>query len=429
MSFEAAGGTQVSRTVHPSGLRVLTERMPGAQSATIGFWIQAGSRDEADGAFGSTHFLEHLLFKGTRSRTALDIATAFDGVGGEHNAATAKEYTCFFAKVRDKDVPMAVEVLADMLAASLIDPEEFETERGVILEELAMADDDPGDFAGERFAEALFGEHPLARPIGGSPESIEGVSRDRVVGHYREHYRPSELVVTAAGAIDHEALVDAVVRGLAQGGWDMSVSVDPVPRRSTTPAALTGTRPLVVVDRPLEQVNLILGTPGITATDAERPELAVLSTVLGGGMSSRLFQEIRERRGLVYSVYSFAPGYSDAGFFGMSASCTPRKVREVVDVMAAELERMATEPISEEELTRAVGNISGSGALALEDSDARMNRLGRAELSLGEFIDLDAWTERIAQVTPEGVQRLAARLASSSRVLSAVGPVTEDVLG
>lgn len=292
-----------------------------------------------------------------------------------------------------------------------------------------MADDDPGDVAGERFAEALFGEHPLARPIGGSPESIEGASRDRVVGHYREHYRPSELVVTAAGAIDHEALVDAVVRGLAQGGWDMSVSVDPVPRRSTTPAALTGTRPLVVVDRPLEQVNLILGTPGITATDAERPELAVLSTVLGGGMSSRLFQEIRERRGLVYSVYSFAPGYSDAGFFGMSASCTPRKVREVVDVMAAELERMATEPISEEELTRAVGNISGSGALALEDSDARMNRLGRAELSLGEFIDLDAWTERIAQVTPEGVQRLAARLASSPRVLSAVGPVTEDVLG
>jgi len=429
VSFEAAGGTSVSRTVHPSGLRVLSERMPGAQSATIGFWIQAGSRDEAEGAYGSTHFLEHLLFKGTRSRSALDIAVAFDSVGGEHNAMTAKEYTCYFAKVRDKDVPMAVDVLADMLAASLIDPVEFETERGVILEELAMADDDPADVAGERFAEALFGDHPLARPIGGSPESIMAVPRDRVMGHYLEHYRPSELVVTAAGAVDHAALVDAVVRGLERGGWDLSVAASPVPRREAAPAVLAGTSPLVVVDRPLEQVNLIVGTPGITATAAERPELAVLSNVLGGGMSSRLFQEIRERRGLVYSVYSFAPGYSDAGFFGMSASCTPRKVREVVDVMGAEFERIASEPISEEELARAIGNMSGAGALALEDSDARMNRLGRAELSLGEFVDLDEWTARLEAVTPERVQQLAARLVAGPRVLSAVGPVTAEVFG
>jgi len=425
LRFPAAGGTEVARTLHPSGLRVLTERMPGSQSATIGFWIPAGSRDEADGGFGSTHFLEHLLFKGTPSRTALDIAIAFDEVGGDHNAVTAKEYTCYYAKVRDRDVPMAVGVLADMIAASLVDPQEFETERGVILEELAAADDDPGDVAGERFAEAVFGDHPLGRPIGGSPASIEAATREHVMEHYRAHYRPEELVVTAAGAIDHEALVGAVVAGLAAAGWDLGVSSAPAPRRSREAAPIVPAVRVVAVERKLEQVSLVIGAPGLTATAAERPAMAVLNNILGGGMSSRLFQEVREKRGLVYGVYSFAPGYSDAGSIGMAAGCTPKKVGEVVRVMTAELERIAGEPVSEVELRRAVGYLSGAGALALEDSDARMNRLGRAELSLGEFIDHDAWIGHLAAVTADDVLALAARLAAGPRVTAAVGPVRE----
>jgi len=426
--FDAAGGTSVARTIHPSGLRVLTEHVPGSQSASIGFWIPAGSRDEADGGFGSTHFLEHLLFKGTNARSALDIAVAFDEVGGDHNAVTAKEYTCYFAKVRDRDLPMAVGVLADMIADSLIDPDEFETERGVILEELAMADDDPSDVAGERFAEAVFGRSPLARPIGGSPASIEAVGRDAVVAHYRAHYRPEELVVTAAGAVDHEAIVDAVVAGLALAGWDMTGVAAPQPRRSPVPVEIAPAAPLTIVERKLEQVSLVIGAPSITGSAAERPALSVLNTVLGGGMSSRLFQEVRERRGLVYSVYSFASGYSDAGALGMSASCTPKKVGEVVRVMTAEFERLAAEPVGEAELRRAVGFLSGAGALAIEDSDARMNRLGRAELSLGEFLDLDEWSARLEAVTADDVRALAQRLVDSPRVVAAVGPVKEGDL-
>ena len=428
LRFDAAGGTTVARTVHPSGLRILTEQVPGSQSASIGFWVPAGSRDEADGAYGSTHFLEHLLFKGTNARSALDIAVAFDEVGGDHNAVTAKEYTCYYAKVRDRDISMAVGVLADMVADSVIAPDEFEMERGVILEELAMADDDPSDVAGERFAEAVFGANPLARPIGGSPASIEAVGRDAVVAHYREHYRPGELVVCAAGAVDHEAIVAAVVAGLSRAGWDMAFVAPPRARRSLQPVPVAPAAPVVAVERKLEQVSLVIGAPGLTGSAPERPAMAVLNTVLGGGMSSRLFQEVRERRGLVYSVYSFASGYSDAGAVGMAASCTPKKVGEVVRVMTAEFERLAAENVSDAELRRAVGFLSGAGALAIEDSDARMNRLGRAEISLGEFVDLDEWSARLEAVTAEEVRALAARLVVAPRVVAAVGPVRESDL-
>src|SRR4051812_45331321 len=204
LSFTASGDSLVRRTVLPSGVRILSENVPGARSATIGYWVAVGSRDEIPETYGSTHFLEHLLFKGTTTRTALDIAISFDSVGGEHNAMTAKEYTCYYAKVQDRDLPMAVEVIADMLTSSLLDPVEFENERGVILEELSMAEDDPSDVANERFFEAVLGSHPLGRPIGGSPETIGKAQRDAVFDHYRLNYRPQDLVITAAGAVDHD---------------------------------------------------------------------------------------------------------------------------------------------------------------------------------------------------------------------------------
>ncbi len=426
LTVQSTGGVRVRRSVLPSGVRILSEDVPGSRSATIGMWVAVGSRDEQPGDLGSTHFLEHLLFKGTPSRTALDIAVSFDAVGGEHNAVTAKEYTCYYAKVQDRDLGMAVDVLADMVTSSLIDAEEFETERGVILEELAMADDDPGDVVSERFFEAVLGDHPLGRPIGGSPEDIEAAERDAVVAHYRRNYRPQDLVITAAGSVDHDALVARVTPGLERAGWDLSVAAAPVARRTGSTPVITRGSGLVVVDRPIEQTNILLGVPGLAASDDRRPALAMLNSVLGGGMSSRLFQEVREKRGLAYSVYSFGASYSDAGVFGLYAGCTAAKTEQVSRLMVEEFRKLAEENVTEEELARAFGQLSGQSALALEDSDTRMSRLGRSEITTGEYVDLDETLVRLSRVTAEDVRVLAADLISRPLSIAAVGTVGAD---
>lgn len=422
ITIDAAGGSLVRRTVLPTGLRILTERVPGASSATIGFWVPVGSRDEQPVTYGSTHFLEHLLFKGTPTRSAFDIAVSFDAVGGEQNALTAKEHTCYYAKVRDRDVPMAVEVIADMVTSSVLDEREFESERGVILEELAMADDDPGDVAGELLARLVYGEHPLGRPIGGTKDTIGAVSRDDVHEHYRQHYRPRDLVVTVAGAVDHDELVTNVESALEACGWGGAAHEAPRQRRART-GALLSQGAVEVVERPLEQVNLMIGMPGLTATDPRRFQLSVMNTVLGSGMSSRLFQEVRERRGLAYAVYSFASTYSDAGSFGMYAGCAPHKTATVASIMLAEVERIASDGVTDEELQRAKGQIAGASALALEDSDARMSRLARSELTHGEFSDLDVTLEAVDAVTTEEVAAMASMIADAPRSIAAVGPV------
>ncbi|UQZ78988.1 insulinase family protein [Clavibacter michiganensis subsp. michiganensis] len=426
LTVQSTGGARVRRSVLASGVRILSEDVPGSRSATIGMWVAVGSRDEQPGDLGSTHFLEHLLFKGTLSRTALDIAVSFDAVGGEHNAVTAKEYTCYYAKVQDRDLGMAVDVLADMVTSSLIDAEEFETERGVILEELAMADDDPGDVVSERFFEAVLGDHPLGRPIGGSPADIEAAERDAVVAHYRRNYRPQDLVITAAGSVDHDALVARVTTGLERAGWDLSVAAAPVARRTGATPVITRGSDLVVVDRPIEQTNILLGVPGLAASDDRRPALAMLNSVLGGGMSSRLFQEVREKRGLAYSVYSFGASYSDAGVFGLYAGCTAAKTEQVSRLMVEELRKLAEENVTEEELARAFGQLSGQSALALEDSDTRMSRLGRSEITTGEYVDLDETLVRLSRVTAEDVRVLAADLISRPLSIAAVGTVGAD---
>ncbi len=433
LTITASGGSLVRRSVLPSGVRILSEQVPGSQSATVGFWVAVGSRDEQPVTYGSTHFLEHLLFKGTQTRTALDIAVAFDSVGGEHNAMTAKEYTCYYAKIRDKDLPMAVEVLADMFTSSLLDPEEFEAERGVILEELAMADDDPSDVVSERFFEAVFGEHPLGRPIGGSPASIGAVDRDAVLAHYRANYRPQDLVITVAGAVEHDQLVGWVAKALAAAGWEPRLAAAPVMRRDAVHDLIDRGSPLALVERPTEQANILLGVAGLAATDPKRSTLVVLNSVLGGGMSSRLFQEVREKRGLAYSVYSFAASYADAGLVGLYAGCSPKNAGKVADLMLAEFRRLASDGITDDELARAQGQLGGASALALEDSDTRMTRLGRSELTFGEFSDLDEVLRRIASVTSADVQSLAAELVERPLSVAAVGAVDagafDDVFG
>lgn len=417
----------VRRTVLPGGVRVLTEAMPGLRSATFGCWVGVGSRDEAEGHLGSTHFLEHLLFKGTARRSAMDIASAFDAVGGEANAVTGKEHTCYYARVLDEDLPMAVDVLSDMVTSARLDVEDVENERGVILEELAMNDDDPSDVVHERFAQAVLGSHPLGRPIGGTPQTIAEVGRDDIDSHYRQHYRSGTLVVTAAGGIDHDLVCEAVARQLGGSGWPLHEQAVPAPRRPGT-GAVAGSGPgqVVVVRRSTEQANIVLGSTGLTATDPRRYVMTVLNGILGSGMSSRLFQEIREKRGLAYSVYSFASGYSDSGYFGLYAGCAPGKVDDVLALMRAELERLAADGVGEEELARAHGQICGGLVLGLEDTGSRMSRLGKAELVHGEFTGLDESLVRVRAVTADQVRELATDLVSRPRSLAVVGPFDAD---
>jgi predicted Zn-dependent peptidase len=421
------GGAIVRRTVLPGGVRVLSEAMPGLRSATIGFWVGVGSRDETTGHHGSTHFLEHLLFKGTPRRSAMDIATAFDEVGGESNAVTGKEHTCYYARVLDDDLPMAVDVLCDMVTSAKLAVSDVESERGVILEELAMNDDDPGDVVHERFAEAVLGSHPLGRPIGGTPETIRAVGRDDIHAHYEEHYQATGLVVTVAGGVDHENVCALVASSLAAAGWPSSGEGTPSPRRlvgssftDAPGAAAKGSQ--VVVNRPTEQANVVVGTTSLVATDQRRFAMSVLNAVLGGGMSSRLFQEIREIRGLAYSVYSFASGYSDSGYFGLYAGCTPAKVDEVVSLLVSELRRLAESGVPADELARAHGQLRGGLVLGLEDTGSRMSRLGKAELVHGEYLGLTEALNRIASVTADDVQSLASDLAARPLTLAVVGP-------
>jgi predicted Zn-dependent peptidase len=422
-----AGGAVVRRGVLPGGVRVLTEAMPGLRSATFGCWVGVGSRDEADGRHGSTHFLEHLLFKGTGRRTAMEIASAFDAVGGEANAVTGKEHTAYYARVLDEDLPMAVDVLCDMVSSAMLDPTDVENERGVILEELAMSDDDPTDVVHERFIEAALGDLPLGRPVVGTPQAIAAIGRDQVVDHYRTHYRAGTLVVTAAGGVDHDAVCAMVAEQLGCSGWPLPVDAVPAPRRPRAEGATgAGAGRVLVVPRQTEQAHVVLGSTGLTATDPDRYVMTVLNGVLGSGMSSRLFQEVREKRGLAYLVFSFASGYSDSGYFGLYAGCAPGKVDDVLALLRSELERLASDGVGEEELARVHGQICGGLVLGLENTGSRMSRLGKAELVHGEFIELGESLARVRAVTAEQVQQLAVNLASRPRSLAVVGPFDAD---
>ena len=406
------------RTVLPGGLRVVTEAVPGARSAAYGVWVDVGSRDESPELAGASHYLEHLLFKGTARRGALEIAAALDEVGGETNAFTDKEYTCYYARVLDSDLPLAVDVVSDMVTSSLLLPQDVEAERSVVLEEIAMHDDDPGDAVHDLFAEALYGDHPLGRPVIGTVESIERLSRDALHAHYRATYTPDRMVVAAAGGLDHDALV-----ALVEQAFDGVLSGDgrpaPVRPRSGGPAGLAE---VVVDDRPGEQANVLLGTTGLARDDRRRWALGVLNSALGGGMSSRLFQGIREERGLAYSVYSYASSGSDSGSFGVYAGCAPGKLDEVVSLVREELDRVAQSGLTDAEVARAIGSLRGSTVLGLEDTGSRMSRIGKAELVDADLPSVEDVLARIAAVTPDDVREVAADVLRRPLALGAVGP-------
>jgi len=407
----------IGRTTLPDGPRVVTETVPGARSVSIGVWIGAGSRDESLDEAGAAHYLEHLLFKGTTRRSASRIAEEIDAVGGELNAFTGKEHTCFYAHVLGEDLDLALDLLADVVTAATMSADDVELERAVVLEEIAMRADDPEDLLGEIFDDALFGDHPLGRPVIGSEESIEAMTRDRLHDFWRRHYGSPSLVVAAAGKLEHEQVVELVQRRFPTGGGGT------VPDGRHPPVTLpTGRDRLAVLDEDTEQAHLMVGMRALNRYDPRCPALDVLNTVLGGGMSSRLFQQIREQRGLAYSVYSATTGYSDAGELAVYAGCQPARLGEVAGVIGDVLARLSADGPTAEELARAKGAMRGGLVLGLEDTASRMHRLGRHELDLGHQRTLAESLAMIDQVDADAVSRLAAEVLSEPLTAAVVGP-------
>lgn len=414
------GAGVVRRTVLPGGLRVVTETMPTVRSVAVGMWVGIGSRDEAPEHTGATHFLEHLLFKGTPTRDAMEISASIEGIGGEINAFTAKEYTCYYARVLDEDLPLAVDVLADVITSSLVTEDDVESERGVILEEIAMHDDDPSDVVHEQFSAALYGDSPIGRPILGTVDSINALRRDRIVEYYRTYYQPPRTVVSVAGNIQHEQVVELVARAYERAGA-LGGGLDCAPPRTSG----TGTSPrsgVRVVDRPTEQANLVLGTTGMARTDERRFALGVLNAALGGGMSSRLFQEIREKRGLAYSAYSYTSAYADTGQFGIYVGCLPSKIDEVLKICRDEVSRVVADGLDAEEIVRGKGQMRGGLVLGLEDTGSRMSRIGKNELVYDELMSVDEVLARIDAVTPEEIDEVARDVLNRPLSLAVIGP-------
>jgi predicted Zn-dependent peptidase len=414
----------VRRTVLPSGLRIITEEISTTRSVSLGVWVGIGSRDETPAMSGASHFLEHLLFKGTHKRTAMQISAEIEAVGGETNAFTTKEYTCYYARVLDADLPLAVDVICDAVADSILDPADVETERGVILEEIAMHEDEPGDEVHDVFTEAVFGDHPLGRLISGTEESITRMTRSQINSFYKKRYTPPNIVITAAGNLQHATVVRLVRKALAGSALDSG------------PAELADLRPgikrvrtqkphTVVRNRETEQAHVVVGGVGIGRNDDRRFALGVLNNILGGGMSSRLFQEIREKRGLAYSVYSYSSQYADAGVIGVYAGCAPGKVEEVLDLIRAELGQVAASGINPEEIARGKGMVKGSYVLGLEDTGSRMSRLAKSELLYGELMSVDELLARVDAVTADEVNAVAADLLAQKMSLAVVGPFDE----
>jgi predicted Zn-dependent peptidase len=421
-AFRHTSKGEIRRSEHESGMRLVTERMPTVRSVTLGVWVSVGSRDEPERIAGASHFLEHLLFKGTKKHTAKDIAEAFDAVGGDLNAYTGKEHTTFYARVLDRDLPMAVEYLCEMLQTSVLRPADVDAERQVILEEINMHEDAPDELVHDMLSRTLWPQDPLGRPVLGTVRTITDMSRDQVRRFWKKHYVPGNFIVAAAGNLEHDELGRLVTENLDTGP-DVAPGWGPV-RKADAPPKSSGN--VAVRNRPTEQAHICVGAPGLPRSDPRRYAFGVVNDAIGGGMSSRLFQEIREKRGLAYSVYSYHSLHAETGEFVIYAGTTPSKAQEVLDIVEHELDAVAEKGITDQELDRAKEHLKGSTMLALEETSGRMSRLGKSELAHGEILSLDEVIERIDAVSADDCRRIAGEILDRPRALAVIGPFEED---
>jgi predicted Zn-dependent peptidase len=414
----------VRRTVLPSGLRIVTEEVPSVRSAAIGIWVNVGSRDETPAVAGASHFLEHLLFKGTTRRTALEISATVEAVGGEMNAFTSKEYTCFYARVIDTDLPMAIDVVSDLITSSIVSALDVDAERKVVLEEIAMRDDDPSDLVHDLYAETYYGDTQLGRPILGTIKSINDMTRSSVFNYYKKKYLPQDLVVAVAGNIKHKRVVAMVEEALSR---DNFLDVKGAPQiRPNTPVKTKPVQAVGLLTRKTEQAHMFYGMEGVARSDERRFAMGVLASALGGGMSSRLFQEIREKRGLAYSVYAYAQQFAGSGQIGFYAGCNPTKAIEVVEIIREVLQDVAQNGMSHEEIERAKGAVRGSLVLSQEDSASRMSRIGKNEIVYGQVMGFDDILKEISHVNSTDVREIASEYLTKSPTLALVGPFKSE---
>lgn len=407
-------------TTLANGLRIITEEMPSLRSVALGCWLDTGSRDENQNEAGVSHFLEHLLFKGSEKLSARQVSDTFDAIGAESNAFTSKEYTCFWARLLDQDLDTGLDVLSEIIQRPAFRPHEIDAERQVVIEEINMYEDDPNDVTFENFTRAVFADHALEEPVLGSRESIRAMTRDDIDGYWKRRYGAGSMVVAAAGSVDHEKFVELVSERF--GNWSGD-AVD----HDLAPADVS---PRVnVTRRDTEQAHIVLGGSGINRTDERRWALEVLNHVMGSGMSSRLFREVREERGLAYSIYGFKLAYADNGAWGVYVGTTPSQTDTALGIIRAELAKAVEEGITLEELERAKGSMRGGLALALEDGNSRMIRLGRDELAGMEHLSVDERLAKLDAVGLDEVRSVAADLyGAETRMIGAVGPFAEEDL-
>jgi len=386
------------RTTLKNGIRLVSERMPQGRAVSVGVWVCAGSRNEAKKQNGISHLLEHMVFKGTKSRTAYEIATSLESLGGHLNAFTEREYTCFYAFVLDENLSQAVDVLADLVQNAVLNEHDLQNERRIVFEEIRNLQDSPDDYILDIFIRMACADHPLGRSILGSYESLGKITKQDLMEYRKTYYTPDNIVVSAAGNVDHVHLMDLV---------NAHFSSDSKVLASQTPPITPGKERFQKVHLPVNQVHICTGAFAYSYKDARKFPLLVLNALLGGGMSSRLFQNLREKKGLAYSIYSFADLWSDTGLFGVYAGISPKNTEEVLSLISEELVRLSDSPVAEEELQRIKSQLKGNFILSSEDCQSRMNRIAKMEMYTQQYMTLDEAIDAVESVTQEDIQTIA----------------------
>jgi predicted Zn-dependent peptidase len=389
------------RTVFPNGLKVISEAIPHVRSISLGLWLNVGSRDEEKFPRGISHFIEHMVFKGTKTRTASDIASYLESVGGAVNAFTSREETCFYAKFLDEHLPMAVELLFDLINNANLTPADIEKEKKVIFEEIKDIEDAPSDLVHDKFAQTLFGDHPLGTPIQGSKSSVKSIERQDIIKYMRKHHRPDRMIVAASGNLEHDKIVELVQKYISTN------SVSPSTYRRKKPSYQIARK---IFKRKSSQTHVCLGVPAVEFTHPMRSALLLANTLLGGGMSSRFFQHLRENLGLVYSVFSYVDYFQDTGVFGIYLGTDKKNVNKAVDGILIELNRLMTQKLSDDELNKIKAQLKGNLMLGLENTSNRMNRLAKHELLVGRYVSLDETIKGIDSVSPGQIMEISKQI-------------------